>query len=57
MPWFTVQADSIPEEQIKQAAIRLVDEAQRRIAPKLDRVLLLPPDLTRAHSGVGRITE
>jgi nickel-dependent lactate racemase len=57
VPWFTLQADSIPEEQIKQAAVRLVDEAQIRIAPKLDRVLLLPPDLTRAHSGVGKITE
>jgi len=57
VPWFTVQADSIPEEQIKRAAMRMIDEAQSRIAPKLDRVLLLPPDLTRAHSGVGKITE
>jgi nickel-dependent lactate racemase len=57
MPWFAIQADAIPEEQIKQAAIQLVSEAQSRIAPKLDRVLLLPPDLTRAHSGVGKITE
>ncbi len=57
MPWFTVEADAIPEAQIKEAAIRLVDEAQRRIAPNLNRVLLLPPDLTRAHSGVGKITE
>lgn len=57
MPWFTVEAEAIAEEQIKEAAIRLVDEAQKRITPRLDRVLLLPPDLTRAHSGVGRITE
>ena len=57
MPWFAIQADAIPEEQIKQAAIQLVNEAQSRIAPRLDRVLLLPPDLTRAHSGVGKITE
>ena len=57
MPWFAIQADAIPEEQIKHAAIQLVNEAQRRIAPKLGRVLLLPPDLTRAHSGVGKITE
>jgi nickel-dependent lactate racemase len=57
MPWFTVEADAIPEQQIKEAAIRLVDEAQKRIAPRLNRVLLLPPDLTRAHSGVGKITE
>jgi hypothetical protein len=57
MPWFAIQADAIPEGQIKQAAIQLVNEAQSRIAPRLDRVLLLPPDLTRAHSGVGKITE
>jgi nickel-dependent lactate racemase len=57
MPWFTVEADAIPEQQIKETAIRLVDEAQKRIASRLNRVLLLPPDLTRAHSGVGRITE
>jgi nickel-dependent lactate racemase len=57
MPWFTVEADAIPAQQVKEAAIRLIDEAQKRIAPRLNRVLLLPPDLTRAHSGVGKITE
>jgi nickel-dependent lactate racemase len=57
MPWFTVEADAIPESDIKAAAVRLIDEAQKRIAPKLNRVLLLPPDLTRAHSGAGKVTE
>ncbi len=57
MPWFTVQADAIPEEQIKEAARRLVAEAHERIAANLKRVLLLPPDLTRAHSGAGKVTE
>jgi nickel-dependent lactate racemase len=57
MPWFKIEADAIPESEIKAAAARLVDEAQWRIAPKLKRVLLLPPDLTRAHSGAGKITE
>jgi nickel-dependent lactate racemase len=57
MPWFKVEADSIPEDEIKAAAVRLIDEAQKRIAPKLERVLLLPPDLTRAHSGAGKVTE
>jgi nickel-dependent lactate racemase len=33
------------------------DEARRRICAKPKRVLLLPPDLTRMHSGVGRLTE
>ena len=57
MPWFSVEADVLTEQQIKEAAQRLVEEAQHRIAPQLKRVLLLPPDLTRAHSGVGKITE
>lgn len=57
MPWFTVEADAIPENEIKIAAVRLIDEAQKRISPKLNRVLLLPPDLTRAHSGAGKVTE
>jgi nickel-dependent lactate racemase len=57
MPWFKIEADAIPEQEIKAAAIKLIDEAQRRIAPRLGRVLLLPPDLTRAHSGAGKVTE
>ena len=57
MPWYKVEADAIPENEIKAAAARLMDEAQKRIAPRLKRVLLLPPDLTRAHSGAGKVTE
>ena len=34
-----------------------VAEARRRICARPKRVLLLPPDITRAHSGVGRMTE
>jgi len=57
MPWFILKADTISEEQIKAAARQLVVEARARIAPSLKRVLLLPPDLTRAHSGAGKVTE
>ena len=57
MPWFTIEADTIPENEIKAAAVRLVEEAQKPIGPSLKRVLLLPPDLTRAHSGSGKVTE
>jgi nickel-dependent lactate racemase len=57
MPWFRIEADAIPESEIQAAAIRLLDEAQKRIAPRLKRVLLLPPDLTRAHSGAGKVAE
>jgi nickel-dependent lactate racemase len=57
MPWFTLQSDSIPRREIEEACARLLDEARTRIKKDLRRVLLLPPDLTRAHSGAGWITE
>jgi nickel-dependent lactate racemase len=57
MPWFSLQADSIPRAEVEGACQRLLDEAVARLKPNLRRVLLLPPDLTRAHSGAGWITE
>jgi nickel-dependent lactate racemase len=57
MPWFSLQSDSIPRREIEDACARLLDEARTRINKDLRRVLLLPPDLTRAHSGAGWITE
>ena len=35
MPWFTVTADTITEQQIKEAALRLITEARKRITPSL----------------------
>ncbi len=57
MPWFMKEADEISREEIDALALRLVEEARTRFGRPLKRVLLLPPDLTRAHSGVGPITE
>ncbi len=57
MPWFKVEAPHVSDEQIKEAVDRLLVEARTRINKDLKRVLLLPPDLTRAHSGAGKITE
>jgi nickel-dependent lactate racemase len=57
MPWFSYEAAEITPSQIEAAVARLLDEARRRLNRDLKRVLLLPPDLTRAHSGAGRITE
>src|SRR4029077_2998295 len=34
-----------------------VAECRRRLSAKPKRVLLLPPDITRMHSGAGRLTE
>ena len=57
MPWFSLQADSIPRPEIEEACARLIEESRTRIKRDLRRVLLLPPDLARAHSGAGWITE
>jgi nickel-dependent lactate racemase len=57
MPWFKYEAPHVTDDQIKEAVDRLLAEARTRINKDLKRVLLLPPDLTRAHSGAGRITE
>src|SRR5947199_5639690 len=58
MPWFSQEAPrSITRDQIRDLAQRLLDEARSRLKVDFRRVLLLPPDLTRAHSGVGFITE
>src|SRR5271156_4480302 len=57
MPWFSLQSDSIPRAEVEAACQRLLDEVSSRLKPNLRRVLLLPPDLTRAHSGAGWITE
>ena len=57
MPWFTHESPHISRDTIKALCQRLLDEARTRLNAPLNRVLLLPPDLTRAHSGAGWITE
>jgi nickel-dependent lactate racemase len=58
MPWFWHEADSIPRKKVEEMCGRLLDDARSRLNIKdYKRVLLLPPDLTRAHSGAGWITE
>ena len=57
MPWFWREADELSREEVDALALRLLEEARSRIKTDLRRVLLLPPDLTRAHSGAGKITE
>ena len=57
MPWFSVNEPHVSAEQIAACCTRLLAEARTRMGRELRRVLLLPPDLTRAHSGAGPITE
>lgn len=57
MPWFSETADRIGPQRLEELMRRTVDEARERICGTPRRVLLLPPDITRAHSGAGRLTE
>ena len=57
MPWFSEKAEQISQKRMEELMEQTADEARRRICPRPKRVLLLPPDITRAHSGAGRLTE
>jgi nickel-dependent lactate racemase len=58
MTWFAHEARFLSRPAIESLVRRTLDEAKARLGlDRLDRVLLLPPDLTRAHSGAGWITE
>jgi nickel-dependent lactate racemase len=57
MPWFQQESESLDRNTVLAAVDRLLDEARSRKKIDFRRVLLLPPDLTRMHSGAGWITE
>ncbi len=57
MPWISESAAEIDWTRLDMLMQQTVAEARRRICARPKRVLLLPPDFTRAHSGVGRLTE
>jgi nickel-dependent lactate racemase len=57
MPWIAERSAEISWNRLQALMEQTVAEARRRICAKPKRVLLLPPDITRAHSGVGRLTE
>jgi len=57
MPWFAEQSDHISPQHLKEFLDRVVEESHQRICRQPKRVLLLPPDITRAHSGAGWMTE
>src|SRR6188472_4043772 len=57
MPWFSHSAPSISRPEVEALIARALDEAKSRLAKNPKRVLLLPPDITRMHSGAGWITE
>lgn len=57
MPWMSVRAKEISWDRLQTLMEQTVAEARQRICAKPKRVLLLPPDITRMHSGAGRLTE
>lgn len=56
MPWFTEEG-LLSREKVLELTRRAAEEAKARICGNPKKVLLLPPDITRAHSGAGWITE
>ncbi|MFO0883386.1 MAG: lactate racemase domain-containing protein [Pirellulales bacterium] len=57
MPWFAETAPSFSRADVVKLVHRAAEEAKSRICKDPKRVLLLPPDITRMHSGAGWITE
>lgn len=57
MPWIVEQAAEISWPRLTELMEQTVAEAKQRICGTPKRVLLLPPDITRMHSGAGKLTE
>lgn len=57
MPWIAETAAEINRAEMEAIIDCAVAEARSRICQNPKRVLLLPPDITRMHSGSGWITE
>lgn len=57
MPWISEEHDDIAPERVEKILRAAVQQMRARLCPAPRRVLLLPPDVTRMHSGTGRMTE
>jgi nickel-dependent lactate racemase len=57
LAWFFEKKAEIGKDDLKQLVLKAAAECRERICQKPKKVLLLPPDITRAHSGAGWITE
>ena len=57
MTWFKYEASPIIQDKLLELTHQYADEAKKRVCHTPKKVLLLPPDITRAHSGAGKITE
>jgi len=57
MSWFFERSPRIERPQMEALVDRAARECLARLCASPKKVLLLPPDITRAHSGAGWITE
>ena len=57
MPWIAERADEIGWPRLEHLMHETVSKAGQHVCARPQRVLLLPPDITRMHSGAGRVTE
>jgi nickel-dependent lactate racemase len=57
MAWFFERKEEITREELSVLTIKSAKECLARINNDPKRILLLPPDITRAHSEAGYITE
>jgi nickel-dependent lactate racemase len=57
MSWFFERKAEISKEELQSLVLKSANESFKRICQNPRKVLLLPPDITRAHSGAGWITE
>ncbi|GIX05541.1 MAG: hypothetical protein KatS3mg114_1410 [Planctomycetaceae bacterium] len=57
MPWIAERAPRLDADRLQHLMAATAAEARRRLCARPRRVLLLPPDITRMHSGAGRLTE
>ncbi len=57
MAWFFEKKSKIVRSEMEGLLDRAVTECRRRICEQPKKVLLLPPDITRAHCGAGWMTE
>jgi nickel-dependent lactate racemase len=56
MPWFCEER-RLSRKEVEELTLKAAKKALERISKDPQKILLLPPDITRAHSGAGWITE
>ncbi len=57
MAWFFEKNSKIDKQQLEALIDKAFEECRSRICSSPKKVLLLPPDITRAHCGAGWMTE